>query len=159
MPSTPLFDFETIDLSRTVASRDEIYRLLKQSGRFAMLDGILHFDPQGSVVLGFKEILPGDWWAADHIPGRPIFPGALMIEAAAQLCAWDYMKRAHGSEDVFVGFGGLESTRFRGLVEPGCRMIFAGAVKRIRSRMFTYAAQAFVDRELVFETDVIGVIV
>lgn len=159
MPSTPLLDLETIDLSRTIVGRDEIYRLLKQSGSFAMLDGILHFDAQGTLVAGFKDIRGDDWWAPDHIPGRPIFPGALMIESAAQLCAWDYMKRAVHSPDVFVGFGGLEGTRFRGVVEPGQRMIFVGAVKRIRSRMFTYSAQGFVAGNLVFETDVLGVVV
>jgi len=159
MPTAPLLDFSTIDLTRTAATHAEIYRLLKQSGSFALLDGILHFDPSTPLVVGFKEIRAEDWWARDHIPGRPLFPGALMIETAAQLCAWDYMKRSELAPDVFVGFGGLENTRFRGIVEPGRRMIFAGEVKRIRSRMFTYAAQGFVDGCLVFETDVLGVVV
>src|SRR5260221_1029407 len=86
MPSQPLIDLETLDLSRIVATRDDILAKIKQRGRFALLDGILHVDPAGEQIVGFKEIRGEDWWAADHIPGRPIFPGALMCEAAAQLC-------------------------------------------------------------------------
>ena len=159
MPTTPFFDLETLDLSKPVATHDEIYSVIKQRGRFALLDGVLHVDAEAQLVVGYKEIRADDWWAVDHIPGRPIFPGALMIESAAQLCSWDFMKRLSASSDVFVGFGGLDGTRFRGLVEPGHRMIFAGKVKRFRSRMFTYEAQGFVERDLVFETEVIGVIV
>jgi 3-hydroxyacyl-[acyl-carrier-protein] dehydratase len=159
MPSTHLLDFEKLDLSRSVATHAEIYSVIKQRGRFALLDGVLHFDRASELVVGFKDIRADDWWAPDHIPGRPIFPGALMIESAAQLCSWDFMKRGTHPNETFVGFGGLDGTRFRGIVEPGHRMIFAGTVKRSRSRMFTYVAQGFVERELVFETEVIGVIV
>lgn len=159
MPSTPLLDFETVDLSRTIATREDISKLLKQRGMFAMLDGILHCDEDGSLVAGFKEIRADDWWAKDHIPGRPIFPGALMIETAAQLCSYHFMRRSASSPAVFVGFGGLDGTRFRGLVEPGKKMIFAGAMTRMRKTLFTYHAQGFVERELVFETDVMGVVV
>jgi 3-hydroxyacyl-[acyl-carrier-protein] dehydratase len=159
MPASPLIDFERLDLSRVVFGRDEIRSLLKQRGRFEMLDGILHLDVEGKLDVGFKDVRADEWWAEDHIPGRPIFPGALMIEAAAQVCSFDFLKRAQDWHGKFVGFGGLGETRFRGLVEPGVRLLLAGRVDRIRSRMFTYDAQAFVERQLVFETQVMGVIV
>ena len=69
------------------------------------------------------------------------------------------MKRAGLGPDTFLGFGGLDAIRFRGLVEPGVRMLFAGAMKRIRSKTFAYHAQGYVERELVFEADVLGVVV
>jgi 3-hydroxyacyl-[acyl-carrier-protein] dehydratase len=159
MPNTPILDFETVDLSRVVVEAREIYALLRHGGRFRMLDGILHFDPAGKFIVGFKDIRADDWWATDHIPGRPIFPGALMIEAAAQVCSYDYMKRAGLGPETFLGFGGLDAIRFRGLVEPGARMLFAGEMKRIRSKMFSYHAQGYVEREIVFEADVLGVVV
>lgn len=159
MPTTPLIDFETLDLSRTIAGKEDLRRVLKQRNRFEMLDGILHIAPKGELVVGFKDIRADDWWASDHIPGRPIFPGALMIETAAQICSYAFSTNAPGMEGAFIGFGGLDGTRFRGVVAPPSRMIFVGQLKRMRSRMFTYATQGFVDRELVFETDVMGVVV
>ena len=49
--------------------------------------------------------------------------------------------------------------RFRGVVEPPCRLIWVGEVRSIRKTMFTYYAQGFVDRKLVFETEIMGVVV
>jgi 3-hydroxyacyl-[acyl-carrier-protein] dehydratase len=158
MPTAPLLDFEKLDLTRTVATQAEILTKIKQRGRFALLDGVLHYGVAEPLIVGFKDIRGDDWWAADHIPGRPIFPGALMIEAAAQLASYDFMCRTAPSPETFVGFGGLESVRFRGMVVPGQRLIFACAPIRVRPRLFTYAMQGFVERELVFEGQVIGII-
>ena len=159
MPSVSMVDFASIDLNQVVADKDSIYRVLKQSGSFGLLDVVCHFDPEANLVVGKKTIRGEDWWAADHIPGRPIFPGALMIETGAQLCSWDFLERRDDPEDIFLGFGGLNATRFRGLVEPDCEMVFAGKVLRIRKNMFTYAVQGFVEQKLVFETEVMGVVV
>jgi 3-hydroxyacyl-[acyl-carrier-protein] dehydratase len=159
MPTTPILDFETLDLSHTLVAPREIYSRLRHGGRFQLLDGVLHVDPGGKFLVGFKDIRADDWWAADHIPGRPIFPGALMIETAAHLCSYDYMSRSGLESETFLGFGGLDNIRFRGLVEPGVRMLFAAEMKRIRSKMFAYHAQGFVEREMVFEADVLGVVI
>lgn len=158
----PIFDFDAIDLSQTVVGREQLDRFLRQRNRFEMLDGILHEDVEGKVIVGFKEIRADDWWAADHIPGRPMFPGALQIEVAAQLAAYDYAAHRFADEvpeDVFVGFGGVEKVRFRGLVEPDSRLIMAVHLEKSSRRMFRYAAQGFVDREMVFQGDIIGVLV
>jgi 3-hydroxyacyl-[acyl-carrier-protein] dehydratase len=131
----------------------------RQAGRFRLLDGIVRFDPASDdPIVGFKDVHADEWWASDHIPGRPIFPGALQIEAAAQLCTYDFMHRRPDIEGRFVGFGGLNDTRFRGIVEPGMRMVLAGKVERVRHTMFTYLAQGFVADKLVFETEIMGLV-
>lgn len=158
----PLFDFDQIDLSTTVVGRAGLDRYLRQRNRFEMLDGVLHEDVEGGVVIGYKDIRGDDWWAPDHIPSRPMFPGALQIELAAQLAAYDYAAHRFPDEipkDTFVGFGGVENVRFRGLVEPDCRLIMATRLLKSSRRMFRYTAQGFVDRDIVFQGDVIGVLV
>lgn len=159
MPAEPLLDFEKTDLSHVVATRADILKQIKQRGRFALLDGILDFGKESQVIVGFKDIRADDWWASDHIPGRPIFPGALMVEAAAQLSTFDYLVRNPPKEEIFLGFGGLDAVRFRSLVEPGVRMLFAAKAIRVRTRMFTYATQGFVGGNLVFEGEIMGLIV
>jgi 3-hydroxymyristoyl/3-hydroxydecanoyl-(acyl carrier protein) dehydratase len=153
-----LVDVDAVDLTRVLHGIDEIRLHCKQRGRMEMLEGIVHEDMESGLVVGFRDIRADDWWAADHIPGRPIFPGVLQAEGAAQLCSFDFLRRHPALQGKFVGFAGLNDTRFRGMVEPGVRLHWAGKVHRVRSTMFTYKAEGFVGRDLVFETEIMGVI-
>ncbi|MCZ6597161.1 MAG: beta-hydroxyacyl-ACP dehydratase [Planctomycetota bacterium] len=161
MPTAPLIDFEAIDLEQVVATKSEVQELLRQRGSFALLDGILHIDDDRRLAIGYKDVSGDDWWVPDHIPGRPLFPGALMIEAAAQLCSYDFIRRNPDwiTDDRFVGFAGVDRVRFRGAVEPSCRFTIVALVQRIRSNIFTYQTQGFVDRRLVFEAVIMGMLV
>jgi 3-hydroxyacyl-[acyl-carrier-protein] dehydratase len=151
-----LIDFERLDLSRTIADKAAILAKLQQRGRFEQLDGVLHCDQAAQLVVGYKDVLPGDWWVPDHIPGRPFFPGALMIEGSAQLCSYDFMVRNPGFHG-FLGFAGVDAVRFRRAVAPTCRLIYAARPIRMRSNLFLYAAQGFVERELVYEGQIMGI--
>jgi len=157
-----IFEFEDVDLSRVVVERQELDRYLRQRGRLAMLDGVLHEDVDGRLVIGYAAIRSDDWWARDHVPGRPMFPGALQIEVAAQLAAYDYAAhRVPGPvpDDTFVGFGGVDKVRFRSLIVPDCRLVMAVFLLKHSRRVFRYQAQGFVDRKLVFEGEILGVLV
>jgi 3-hydroxyacyl-[acyl-carrier-protein] dehydratase len=159
MPSEPFLDVTKLDLERVLTPKEEILEVLRHRGRFAMLDAILARDVEANLIVGIKAIHSSDWWAPDHIPGRPIFPGVLQIETAAQLCSYDYLLRHQGEEKPFIGFAGVDGVRFRGIVEPDVRMVFAGRLARMRSGFFTYDAQGFVDGQLVFEARVLGAVV
>ena len=157
MTTAPPLDPTAFDLTHTVATHDEVYRQLKQAGRFALLDGIAYFGESDNTAIGWKDIRADDWWASDHIPGRPLFPGVLMTEAAAQLASWDHIRRTPGFSG-FLGFAGLNSTRFRGIVEPGVRMHWIARLLRVRSKMFVYEVAGFVGRDRVYETEVVGTV-
>ncbi|MDP6839245.1 MAG: 3-hydroxyacyl-ACP dehydratase FabZ family protein [Planctomycetota bacterium] len=159
MPTESLIDFDALALDETVASRDELRELIQQRHEFEMLDGLVHEAPDTPLLVAYKDIRADDWWARGHIPGRPLFPAALMIEAAAQLSSYDYLRHRHSGESIFAGFGGIDRARFRGTVQPGCRLLIACRVKRARSKMFTYTTQGFVERKLVFEAEIMGVVV
>jgi 3-hydroxyacyl-[acyl-carrier-protein] dehydratase len=83
-------------------------------------------------------------------------PGVLMCEAAAQLSAF-YTLSQGISSGVLMGLGGIENTRFRRAVRPGERLVLVGKGSRVRPRMTQFNIQGYVDGELAFHTDVIGV--
>lgn len=158
MAKPRLIDVDSIDLSRVLHDKLEIQRYCKQRGRLSLLDGIVHQDAEQKLIVGFLDLKADAWWTSDHIPGRPIFPGVLHAEGAAQLCSYDFLRRHPENATRFVGFAGLNNTRFRGLVEPGVRLHWVGKEHRVRSTMFTYHAEGFVGGELVFETEIMGAI-
>ena len=162
MPKDNLIDLETLDLSKTVVDKAGVLDVLAQRGSFEMLDGVLHMDAtseDGGLIVGYKEVRSTDWWATDHIPGRPLFPGALMVESAAQLCTFHFVHLRPELRETFIGFGGLDDVRFRRAVEPDCRLIIAGRVQRMRKTMFVYSTQGFVNGDLVFQAGIRGVVV
>lgn len=166
MAKGPLLDLSTIDLDHVAVDRTQLDEYLEQRGTFAVLDHLVHVDIESGLLVGAKEIRDDDWWAPDHIPGRPMFPGALMIETAAQIASYDYTRNRldDDGEDRFVGFGGVDGARFRGVVEPPSRLLLTVQLVRAGSRMFRYAAEGFVVRDgvlqekRVFEATVLGVL-
>lgn len=168
MPTETFVDLASLDLDHVSVDRATLDRHLAQRGTFQVVDAIIHEDPPAGVLVGIKAIRADDWWTKDHIPGRPMFPGALMIETAAQIASYDYTAHRMAGGAVgerFVGFGGVDKLRFRGLVTPGCRLVIVVKLLRAGSRMFRYAVQGFAERDgtlsedCVFDGEVLGVIV
>jgi len=154
MPPKPLVDLSAIDLSRVVADKEEIRRHNPQRYEMEHLDGIIHLDLDEGVAVGFKDVRDDEFWVRGHIPGRPLLPGVLMCEAAAQLCSFYFQKATN--VDGFIGFGGMEGVKFRREVVPGDRLILAVKEVDLRPRRATLACQGFVGDRMVFEATIIG---
>jgi 3-hydroxyacyl-[acyl-carrier-protein] dehydratase len=118
------------------------------------LNGINWLDAASGLIVGHKNVRPDEFWVAGHIPGRPLLPGVIMIEAAAQLSS--YYVKAVLKWEGFIGFGGVEDCKFRQQVLPGCRMYLLAKELNTRHRRITSAVQGLVNGQLVFETKIIG---
>lgn len=154
MPPQLLIDISKIDLSQEVFNRQQIAEVNPQSFEMAQLDGIIWYDKTEHLAVGYKDITENEFWIRGHIPGRPIMPGVIMVEAAAQLASF-YMKRIYGLTG-FIGFSGIDSTKFRGTVVPGDRLILCGKIVKLRSRQFSARVQGFVGDTLVYDTIISG---
>ena len=154
MPPPLLFDPSQLDLSKVIVSREQIYEVLPQRHEFALLDGVLHLDLEAKQMVAFHEVRPDEWWCKGHIPGRPLMPGVLIIEATAQTAAY-YFSRI--SNDMrFIGFSGVDDVKFRGAVVPPCRLLILGREISVRPRRIVCDAQAIVGDEMVFEGRITG---
>jgi 3-hydroxyacyl-[acyl-carrier-protein] dehydratase len=155
MPSPLLFDLAQIDLKvKPVFDKQTILSVNPQNFEMQQLDGILWFDKDRLLVLGYKDVSKNEFWVRGHIPGRPLMPGVIMVESAAQLLSF-FVKHILGLEG-FIGFAGIESAKFRAAVVPPARLFLLGHLTVVRSRLYSAYIQGVVNDTLVFETNVSG---
>jgi len=155
MPPPLLFDLSEIDLNaKPLFGKEAISRVNPQSFEMQQLDGILWYDKEKYLVLGYKDVTEKEFWVRGHIPGRPLMPGVIMVESAAQLLSF-FVKKIYGI-DAFIGFAGIDSAKFRGTVAPGKRLYLLGHLTAFKSRKYTATIQGVVDGTIVFDTTVSG---
>jgi 3-hydroxyacyl-[acyl-carrier-protein] dehydratase len=157
MPPQLLFELSDIDLDRDLYNQEAIRKINPQRGAMEHLNGIVHMDIERARIIGYKDVRPDEFWVEGHIPGRPLLPGVIMIEAAAQLASF----LTHYASDWrgFIGFGGAEEVKFRAPVSPGCRLYILAAKAWERHRRFCCSSQGIVNGNIVFEAKVIGTVV
>ena len=151
----PIVDFSEFSVDKVVDDKEGVYALNPHRHELALLDGILYYDDKKAV--GFYDVPHDAFWVRGHFPGRPIMPGVLIAEVAAQLTS--YVGTRNGIKgDAVIGLAGLTDLRFRAQVSPGDRIIVM--VDTLRSRkgalIVTYY-QVYVDETLASEGQIKGV--
>lgn len=149
-----MIDLASLDLTQVQFDRKAINAVNPQSYEMSQLDAIIWHNLPKMLCLGYKDATDKEFWVRGHIPGRPIMPGVIMVEAAAQLCSF-FMKRIYGLQG-FIGFSGIDKTKFRETVVPGDRLYLLGHVHKVRSRQFFAKVQGVVDEKVVFDTVISG---
>lgn len=155
MPKPLLLDPATLDLSRVIADRDAIRKILPHRGHMAHLTAVVHMDTTAQTIAGYKDVYENEFWVDGHFPNFPVLPGVIQCEAAAQLLC--YYAMVNGvSPGNLLGLGGIGEARFRGAVRPGDRLLIVGKGVRVHRRQTIFDAQGFVNNNLVFECQVMG---
>lgn len=151
----PFVSFSDFAYDNIVISKEEIFQVNPHRFEMMLLDGILLVNDDFAV--GFKDLTDDEFWIRGHFPHRPLMPGVLMCECAAQLSSYFAVVKGIVT-DRMVGLGGLEEVRFRGPVIPGDRLTVMLKKGKVRKNViFKAAFQGYVDETLVVDGVIKGV--
>lgn len=152
-----ILDGSEYDLDRAIAGLEDIRRYNLQRFEMEQLSAIVFEDPTRSICVGYKDVTEGDFWVRGHMPGKPLMPGVVMCEVAAQLCSY-YAQKFDLLGSRAVGFGGMEEVRFRLPVEPPCRFVVVCQMAKVRRNVIiTSRFQGLVNGALAVEGLIKGI--
>ncbi|MFO0906621.1 MAG: 3-hydroxyacyl-ACP dehydratase FabZ family protein [Pirellulales bacterium] len=154
-----LFDLNTLDPNHVAADLEAIRRVNAQRFEMEQLTAISLIDMERKVCIGYKDVGPNEFWVRGHMPGRPLMPGVVMLEAAAQLASYfSFQFLDLTREKSIIGFGGLDEVKFRDPVFPGDRLYLICKMERMRpGKMFVCRFQGVVQGEIAVEGVLKGV--
>jgi 3-hydroxyacyl-[acyl-carrier-protein] dehydratase len=147
-------DLDSIDISQVLFGPEALDADLPQTGHMRQCDGVLWHNTEFTAGVGQKLVRDDEFWVPGHIPGRPLLPGVLMIEAAAQMAS--FLNTKSGRVKGFLGFTRCDEVSFRGQVVPGDRLLLLANLLEWNRRRFVSHCQGVVNGKLVFDGKITG---
>lgn len=140
---------QTLDVQR-------IMMLLPHRYPFLMVDKIVEVDGDRSAV-GIKNVTYNEPQFTGHFPGRPVFPGVLILEAMAQTAGAICLHNAGRTNPSAVYLTSIDAAKFRRPVVPGDTIRIHVTKLRQKMNLWKFRAEAKVDGVIVAEAEVSAV--
>ena len=152
-----IFSPAELDFDNPIADQNAIRELNPQRYEMEHLTAVLAEDLDRSACVGYKDVTDDEFWINGHMPGMPLMPAVVQLEAVAQLASFFTQRHDVLGADM-VGFGGVDNTRFRDIVVPGDRLVLMiQLTKARRNRMIVAAFQGVVNGSLVVDGTIRGI--
>ena len=68
MPQKFLVDIDSIDLNEIAADIEGIRAVVPHRYEMEQLNGIIRYDPENKIIIGFKDVKDDEFWVRGHIP-------------------------------------------------------------------------------------------
>lgn len=137
----------------------KILEILPQRYPFVMVDRVTELVPHER-IRGLKMVSYDEPWAQGHFPGRPVFPGVLILESLAQIGGLlAYASEPFDASRSLMYFLGIDKAKFRHVVTPGDRLDLHVEVMSHRSNVWKLHGEATVEGTLCAQGELLASIV
>lgn len=133
-------------MSNTKQNIEDIWKIIPHRYPFLLVDRVIEIVGQ-DFIRGYKNVTINEPIFQGHFPGRPVFPGVLILEAIAQLGAV-LILRTFPPEKRMAYFTGIDKARFKRVVVPGDRLDLEIKVVRERGVFVVMEGKAYVEDKL-----------
>jgi beta-hydroxyacyl-ACP dehydratase FabZ len=123
-----------------------------------LVDRVLEMEPRKRIV-AIKNVTINEPVFTGHFPGRPVFPGVLLIEGMAQAGGLLLLQEIPDRDGKLLYFATIEEARFRRPVVPGDQVRYEIEVIKLRKTYCKLTAKALVDGEVAAEAVLSSVMV
>ncbi|WP_420022221.1 3-hydroxyacyl-ACP dehydratase FabZ [Blochmannia endosymbiont of Camponotus sp.] len=130
---------------------EEVLELLPHRFPFLLVDRVLNFE-KGKFLRAVKNVSFNEPFFQGHFPGKPIFPGVLILEAMAQatgILAFKSTGKLAPGELYY--FAAIDAARFKRPVQPGDQMILDVEFIKERRGIARFKGIATVNEEMACE--------
>lgn len=130
---------------------EEILELLPHRYPFVLIDRVIDFK-HNKYLKAIKNISINEPCFQGHFPGKPIFPGVLILETMAQatgILAFKSIGKLKKKEIYY--FAGIDHARFKKPVIPGDQMIIKVTLEKTRRNLTRFKGIAIVENKIVCE--------
>ncbi len=149
-----LLDLDSIDLSKTIATREEMFKMIPHRHEMALLDRIVWASESSLSGVAALKVRGDEFWVRGHFPGTPMFPGVLMVEAGAQLSCYQY--NCLQETPKLCAFLRIDKAVFRQSVTVGQELFLLCDVIKASDRRFVAEIQGVADGQVCFEAKISG---
>ncbi len=136
-------------------SIEEIQKVLPQRYPFLLIDRILEIVP-GQKVVAIKNISINEGFFSGHFPGKPVMPGALILEAMAQASIFlyhsGYEKELNKTPEYYLG---SIKARFKNPAYPGDQLRLVAQTDKLLATGAFVTVKAFVNETEIAEAELV----
>ena len=129
----------------------EIMEIIPHRHPFLLIDTIESLEP-GVGAVGKKCVSGNEPFFTGHFPGNPVMPGALIIEALAQVGAVAMLSLPE-MKGKTAYFAGIDKAKFRRKVLPGDVLLLETIITKVKGPVGVGRAVATVDGRKVAEAE------
>ncbi len=132
---------------------NQIKELLPHRFPFLLVDRIIEIE-SGKRAVGIKNVTSNDFYSQqEYFNGDYVMPGALQVEAMAQVSAFVVMDLIEDKTQIPL-FAAIEKARFRKPALPGDQLRIEVILKRFKANIGKFKATTYIGDDIASEAEI-----